>query len=159
MTTMETKPHEGNGAFSGGMTNTGREPTARGALEPGARVGQFKFKLARNGIDIGWVGLTGSQSMWWAVVANESEATTWEWYNDTTGDYLKNPAWTNGYGTWSTGLSGHPCACNDWAHAGTFKLVDGHLIAGDGSTMGQYKSDLQWLYANSGYAALEFSYG
>jgi hypothetical protein len=158
MTTMETKPHEGNGAFSGGMTKTGPEPTARGTLEAGARTSQkFKFKLAQNGLHLGWLGLTGSQSMWWSVVDNESEATTWEWYNDTSGSYLKNPAWTNGNGTWSTGLSGQPCACNDWAHAGPFKLVGDRLTAGDGSTVGQYKSDLQWLYANSDYPVLAFS--
>jgi hypothetical protein len=150
MTTMDTNPHDGTGTF----------PDAPKRAIPGLQggTGQFKFKLARNGIDIGWVGLGGSQSMWWCVVANESDATTWEWYYDSTGDYLKNPAWVNGYGTWSTSLAGHPCACNDWLHAGTFKLSGGHLIAGDGNTVGQYKSDLKWLYANSDYAALDFSY-
>jgi hypothetical protein len=149
ITTMERNPHEGTGAFTGGLTNT--------APEPSTPIGQFKFKLARNGIPIGFIGLTGSQDMWMSVVTDESQAITWEWYSDTSGDYLKNPAWVNGYGTWSTGLAGQPLACNDWAHAGTFKLVNGHLIAGDGSTVGQYRSDLQWLYANSSYPALEVS--
>ena len=145
---MESNPHDGTGAFSGGMTNTAEEPAAAGA------VGQFKFKLARNGIHIGWIGLGGSQQLWMEVVAEESDAATWEWYNDTSGDYLKNPAWTNGYGTWSGTLLGHPCACNDWAHAGTYKVADGHLYAGD-ATVGQYKSDLPWLYANSSYTPLQ----
>jgi len=149
---MDTKPHEGTGAFV---------DAPRRAV-PGLQVGdtgQFKFKLAQFGIPIGWVGLTGSQSMWWSVVTNESDATDWKWYSDPTGSYLKNPGWVNGYGTWSTSLLGNPCACNDWAHAGTFKLVGTHLIAGDGNTVGQYSSDLQWLYANSSYPALDFSYG
>lgn len=145
---MESNPHAGTGEFSGGLTNTAPEPQARA-------IGQFKLKLARNGIHIGWVGLGGSEAMWMEVVPDEKDATTWEWYNDTSGDYLKNPAWVSGYGTWSTSLAGAPCACNNWLHAGTWKLKGGHLVAGNGNTVGQYKTDLPWLYANSNYTPLE----
>ncbi len=154
---MDNAPFAGAGAFSSGMTNTGPAPTAAGML-PTARAGQFRFRIAQNGINLGFLGLTGSQSMWWSIVDKEADAVAWEWYPVEKLMYLKNPAWVNGWGTWSTSLSGSPCACNDWGHAGSFALVGSHLVAGDGATVGRYSGDRPWLYANSDYAALDFSY-
>ena len=49
---MPDTPHEGVGAFAGDAKNTAPQPAAVAG-------GTFKFKLALNGVPIGWLGLEG----------------------------------------------------------------------------------------------------
>ena len=154
---METKPHLGDKEFVGTVKNTGTAASEKVASK--AEGGAFRYRLSLNGVQIGWLGKGGSQGMWAEVVKNESDAISLEWYTYSGVNYLRIAGTSSGWWmTWSGGLSGHPVAFNTWPYANGWKESGGQLIAADsGATVGQYSSDLAWLYANKDYTPLEFN--
>lgn len=146
-TIVENNPHIGDQAFAGVTRNAAAAPPTLNALAT------FRYRLTLNGAPIGWFGKGGSQSMWAQVTQNESEAVRLQWYAYGGVTYLTIPNF--GYMTWSGGLSGKPVAFNTWPYANGWKEENGLLIAVDSKeALSIYRSDVPWLYANSGYSVV-----
>ena len=125
-------------------------------MDAGASTGTFTIMLSLNGVTQGYLGANGSN---WAVLVDESDALSLEWYPYNGVNYIRQAGDTSEYMSVGTVLTHNGyVGFYSWWGAGNagWSLTNNHLISAvNGQAMSIYSTDNGYIYCWNDYTVLD----